>query len=166
MGEELDDFALSDLDGVEQRLSDYRGRDVLLVNWSPSCGFCTMIADRLASWQAPLADREVALVFVTRGDVDANRDVFETAGLRAPALVLEDGVDPFSGYGTPAAYHLDAEGRVAEPLAVGAYDVPILSAALAGIDPDVEAATDAPVDVDDGDTAPEGTRYVPAPGGT
>src|SRR5215510_13216086 len=44
MGEELDDFTLADFDGTARTLSDSRGRDLLVVNWSPTCGFCTMIA--------------------------------------------------------------------------------------------------------------------------
>lgn len=169
VGDEVDDFTLTDLDGVEHHLSDHRGRDVLLVNWSPSCGFCTMIADRLGAWQQPLADQGVDLLFVTRGDVDANRAVFDAAGLHAPALLLADdaGADPFSGYGTPAAYHLDADGRVAEQLAVGAYDVPIVAATLAGVDPDGDVRTDTPVAAsDNGEPVPEGTRYLAVGGGT
>jgi hypothetical protein len=168
VGDELDDFTLSDLDGVEHRLSEYRGRDVLLVNWSPTCGFCTMIAEPLASRQARLAERDVELLFVTRGEADANREVFDGAGLHATALLLEEGVDPFAGHGTPAAYHLDADGCVVQDLAVGASDVPVLAAALAGVDPDAPPADRVDVDVDesDADPVPEGTRYVPAPGGT
>jgi peroxiredoxin len=167
VGGELEDFTLTDLDGAEHRLSDFRGREVLLVNWSPTCGYCTMIADRLGAWQGPLAERDVELVFVTRGDADANRAVFDAAGLEATALALEDGVDPFSGFGTPAAYHLDSRGRVAEQLAVGAYDVPVVAATLAGVDPDGDVAT-APVVVDDDDAepVPEGTRYLAVGGGT
>lgn len=166
VGEELPDFELADLDGARHRLSDARGREVLLVNWSPSCGFCTMIAERLGAWAPALAERDVTLVFATRGDVDANRAVFDAAHLDVLVLVLEDGVDPFSGYGTPAAYHLDAEGRVVEPLAVGAFDVPALAAALAGVDPDGESGTASPDELERADPAPEGIRYLPVGGGT
>ena len=38
------DFKLPDTDGVEVAAADLRGRSVLLINWSPRCGFCTMIA--------------------------------------------------------------------------------------------------------------------------
>jgi len=36
-GDELDDFTLPGLAGDDHALSDWRGRRVLLVNWSPGC---------------------------------------------------------------------------------------------------------------------------------
>src|SRR5216684_295710 len=38
VGDVLDDFTLPDLDGNDVALSSFRGRQVLLVNWSPGCG--------------------------------------------------------------------------------------------------------------------------------
>ena len=56
------------------------------------------------------------------------------AGVAAPALLRAGEGDPFAGFGTPAAYLLDAEGRVKEPMAYGADEVPVRAAELAGID--------------------------------
>jgi hypothetical protein len=41
--------------------------------------------------------------------------------------------DPFPAMGTPVAYLLDVDGRVAAPLATGATEVPALARSLAGI---------------------------------
>ena len=87
-------------------------RQLLLVNWSPGCGFCLKIADELGGLQQQLDDRGVRLAFVTSGDADSNRTIFDGAGLTAPALLRQEGVDPFAGFGTPAAYLLDTEGKV------------------------------------------------------
>src|SRR4051794_695495 len=48
-GDVLDDFTLPDLDDTERSLSDLRGKRVLLVNWSPGCGFCVQIAAELGA---------------------------------------------------------------------------------------------------------------------
>jgi thiol-disulfide isomerase/thioredoxin len=171
VGDELDDFTLLDLDGNERALADFRGRRVLLVNWSPGCGFCVKIAAELGALHPVLGEHDVELVFVTSGDVEANRAVFDPAPVTA---LLRDGtdVDPFGGTGTPAAYLIDADGRLAESMVVGADQVPVLARDLAGVDPAtpfgapalLDPADDGPVDHDGlADDGPRG-RYLPAPG--
>jgi hypothetical protein len=49
-GEPIPPFRLPDADG-EVALADLTERSVLLVNWSPRCGFCTRIAPELAELQ-------------------------------------------------------------------------------------------------------------------
>src|SRR5438876_126875 len=39
VGAELQPFRLRDLSGREVSLEEFRGRRVLLVNWSPQCGY-------------------------------------------------------------------------------------------------------------------------------
>src|SRR5262245_60381995 len=43
------DFELPDLAGGQHRLSEYRGKDLLLIFFNPKCGFCTKMADDLAA---------------------------------------------------------------------------------------------------------------------
>jgi peroxiredoxin len=162
-GAELDDFTLPDLAGEERSLRDFRGKRTLLVNWSPGCGFCVMIADELARLHPLLAARDVELVLVTLDDAEANRAVHDEHGLTAPTL-LRDGtdVDPFRGTGTPAAYLIDPDGTLAEAMVVGADQVPTLARDLAGVDP----ATPYGGADDDVELDPDEVRgqYLPAPG--
>lgn len=153
VGDSLLDFAFTDFSGAERSLREFAGRRVLLVNWSPGCGFCTGIARQLADLEAPLRDENVELVFLTVGDEPGNATVFAEAGSAAPVLLRTEGTaDPFSGTGTPAAFVLDEEGVIDRPMSVGADQVPRLASDLAG----VEAA--------DGSHAVDGVRYLPAPG--
>jgi thiol-disulfide isomerase/thioredoxin len=157
-GEELVGFTFRDQDGEERALDAWRGGRVLLVNWSPGCGFCVQIAATLAEAEPDLAQEGVTLVFLTSGGRDDNARVFAEAGLAAPVLLKDGEPDPFDGFGTPSAYLLDADGRVAAPLVVGAFEVPRLVAELTGRDlaggptPDAEAEP------------PTGIQYLPAPG--
>jgi thiol-disulfide isomerase/thioredoxin len=155
VGGEVEDLTLPDLDGAERSLSELRGRRVLLVNWSPGCGFCVKIADELGRLQTRLADNDVTLAFLAVGDADANRALFAAAGLDAPVL-LRDGteVDPFRSTGTPAAYLLDGAGRIATGMVVGADRVPMLARELAGADG---------LDADDAGGVDSGVRYLAAP---
>jgi peroxiredoxin len=128
IGEALPPFELPDVDGRAVALADLRGRDVLLVNWSPRCGFCSMIAPELAELQPELRARGVELVFITLGEADENRPLLEEQGLH-PTLLLtgDDPPEVFAGLGTPSAYLVDADGRAASELTVGADEVPGLA---------------------------------------
>ena len=106
----LEPFTLPDLDGRDRSLSEMLATPLLLVNWSPWCGFCVRIAGELAELKGTLAERGVGLALVTIGDAEDNLEVFREAGLDAPTLLKQEGIDPFQGFGTPAAYYLDADG--------------------------------------------------------
>jgi peroxiredoxin len=134
-GTPIDSFRLPDLAGREVALEDFRGKRVALVHWSPQCGFCDLIAPELAALEGDLERAKTKLVLVSYGDVESNRRYVEEHRLTAPVLV-QDGrrVEAFSGLGTPVAYLLDEEGRVAKPIAIGANEVPeLLREACAGV---------------------------------
>ena len=122
------EFRLPALDGGSVALSDYRGKRVLLVHWSPHCGFCDLVAAELAALERDLRRRNTELVFASYGEREVNRPLVEDHRFRAQIL-LQDGspLEAFEGLGTPSAYLVDEGGRVARPLAVGANDVPELA---------------------------------------
>jgi peroxiredoxin len=130
-GTPVPDFALPDLEGREVGLESFRGRQALLVHWSPSCGFCEAIAGDLAGLRAKLEKADTELVLLANGPPDANRALAVEHGLDCPILIQQQPVAVFEGLGTPVAYLVDAEGRIASPLALGAEQVPQLARAVA-----------------------------------
>jgi peroxiredoxin len=116
-------FRLRDLTGRSVDLENLRGHPLLLIHWNPGCGFCELIAPDLARMQTDL--ERTRMVLVSHGTADANRALANAHGLTCPIL-LQDGapqVSLFAALGTPVAYLLDEQGRVARPLAVGAEPV-------------------------------------------
>jgi peroxiredoxin len=135
VGTSMAPFRLPDLKGQTVALEDFKGKRVLLVNWSPQCGFCDLIAPELARVQGDLQKHNIQLLLVGRGNVEANRKLVEEHHLECPILLLKDNdndLEAFQNVGTPAAYLLDEQGRVAEPLAVGTDAVPVLAREAAG----------------------------------
>ncbi len=134
VGEEIPAFELSDLDGQRVKAEDLRGRRTLLVNWSPYCGFCQQIAPELSELTPELRQRGVELVLLTIGNKDDNRKVAQAHGLDALILLQDEQeeVGIFPALGTPVAYLIDEEGKVASDLAHGAQEVPVLAQRLAG----------------------------------
>jgi peroxiredoxin len=127
-------FRLANLEGEDVSLEDFQGRRVLLIHWSPECGFCRQIAPDLARLSGALSGRKTELVFVSYGSPEANEALLKQHGLRNPVLLQPERqtVAGFAHMGTPVAYLLDEKGRIAKPVAVGAVEVPELAGEAAG----------------------------------
>ncbi len=127
IGSTLEPVTLQDLDGNEVALEEFRGRQMILVNWSPTCGFCDAIAPDLAAAAPALEQANATLVLLAHGEAGANRTLAEKYNLESPILLLGD-ANPagFQALGTPTALLVDAEGKVATTLAIGADQVPLL----------------------------------------
>lgn len=133
VGRHFPSFVLPDLANKATPLDGFRGRRVLLVNWNFECGFCDSIAPPLARLQTDLLKNKVQLVLLADGEARANQEAAAEHGLKCPILLMteqEEGA-PFDEEGTPVAYLVDAEGRVAKPVARGADRVLALSIELA-----------------------------------
>jgi peroxiredoxin len=115
-------FKFPDLAGRTVALEAFRGKRVLLVHWNFECGFCDSIADELARLETSFEKRNVQLVLLAYGDARSNQEQAAEHGLKCPILLMKDEekAAPFEHEGTPVAYLLDEEGRVAAPLARGA----------------------------------------------
>lgn len=119
-------------------------RGTLLVQWSPTCGFCERILPELVAVQPALRNAGLAIVFVDLSDAQATRAQLSDAELKAEvvsgqeAISLADSV--FPGMGTPVAYLLDPASRIASQVAYGAPNVVELARRSAGADQEPEDA--------------------------
>jgi len=119
------DFELPDLTGVRRKLSEFRGKDLLLVFFNPKCGFCTKMAADLAALTPQGGPGRAVPIVVTTGDVGENRGLVDEFGIRCIVLVQKEMevASKYRAQGTPMGYRIDAEGRIASDLAVGAEAV-------------------------------------------
>ena len=114
-------ISLPDLDGKIVNLSDFSSKDTLVVFWNPGCGFCRRMADDLKAWEQNPPEKAPQLLLVSSGTPEANREL----GLTSPT-VLDEGFTTGRAYGaggTPSAVLVDAQGKIASELAVGAPGV-------------------------------------------
>jgi len=116
------DFELPDLAGVPRKLSEFHGKDLLLIFFNPQCGFCTKMAADLAALPVESGDGRAIPVVVTTGDAEENRKLVERFGIRCLVLLQEqrEVAAKFRAQGTPMGYRIDGSGRIASELAVGA----------------------------------------------
>ncbi|HVL25415.1 MAG TPA: TlpA family protein disulfide reductase, partial [Thermomicrobiales bacterium] len=115
------ELTLPDLDGDLAPVTGERDRPTLLLFWSPGCGFCAEMLDDLRAWENAPPTGAPTLRVVSSGDVASNRAL----GLRSPILLDQDFAagSAFGATGTPSAILIDAAGRIASPVAVGAAEV-------------------------------------------
>lgn len=118
IGSPAPSFSLSDLDGRQRTLDDFIGRPLVVVFFNTQCGFCMQMAPRLGQ----LPDTAARVLLISRGDPEEHRKLAAEHGWRCD-VVLEPSWEVSNTYranGTPTGYLLDAQGRVASSLAIGA----------------------------------------------
>ena len=118
VGQPAPAIELPDLTGEQVTLDQMRGRATLVLFWNPGCGFCRRMLDDLKAWEENRPIDAPQLLVISTGTAEANAEM----GLRAPVL-LDQGFATgraFGASGTPSAVLIDAEGKIASDVAVGA----------------------------------------------
>lgn len=87
VGEQAPDLALAGLDGQEHRLSDYRGRRVLLNFWASWCQPCLKEMPDLVQAQTKIGEKGPIIVGVAMDDPAAVRRFLTTHPLNYPVLL-------------------------------------------------------------------------------
>ena len=118
LGDPAPPIKLPDLSRRTVDLADFRGSPTLVLFWNPGCGFCKRMLDDLRAWEADRPKGAPKFLVVSTGDARTNCAM----GLRSP-IVLDQGFavgGAFGASGTPSAVLVDAQGKIASDLAVGA----------------------------------------------
>jgi peroxiredoxin len=128
------DFELPDLAGERHKLSDFRGKDLLLIFFNPKCGFCTKMAGDLAALPLDGESGRAIPVVVTTGDREDNLQLVGRYGIRCPVLLQKEMevASQFHAQGTPMGYRIDREGRIASELTIGSESLLKLAARVVG----------------------------------
>ena len=107
------DFNLPDLTGRSRRLSDYRGRIVIVNFWSCECPHSER-ADRSIMENLPRWGEEVVWLSVAANQNESAQELAEAAKTRRLPLVLRDAqhavADLYQALTTPHVFVIDREG--------------------------------------------------------
>jgi peroxiredoxin len=117
-GYEAPDFTLPDLDGSTHRLSDYRGKVVLLNLWTTWCPPCRMEMPAMERLHRRMRARDFVLLAVSEdeGGKDAVAPFVGELGLTFPVLLDPDArLSPRYGVtGYPETFIIDRDGKVVQ----------------------------------------------------
>jgi peroxiredoxin len=121
VGELAPDFQLPDLDGTPVRLSQFRGRAVVLTFFASWCHPCEEELPVLEQVQDEEGDRLVVLAVNYEDFEEDSRRFVERLKVTYPALVQDPNDGPvakqYGVHGIPVTFFIDARGRIAtEPL--------------------------------------------------
>jgi peroxiredoxin len=114
------DFTLPRLDGRgDLSLSELRGRPVLLVFSSPTCGPCVELVPLLERFHRAHPDLE--LVMISKGEPKENRAKIKEHGLTFPVVLQQQWEisRQYAMFATPVAYLINEAGLIVGDVAVG-----------------------------------------------
>jgi peroxiredoxin len=124
VGTEAPDFTTTDLRGNRVRLSDYRGRPVLLRMWSPDCPHCRGEIPSVKHAYATLEDNLVFLTVAVNTPTEEIRSFVQEREIQYPVLLDEEGeiASSYRVTAIPTAYLIGPDGTIVKATA-GAYDL-------------------------------------------
>ena len=117
VGTPVEDFQLVDLNGKTQRLSQYRGKIVLLNFWATWCKPCTTEMPAMQASFDKLRDKGFVVLAINELEDDAKvREHVRQNGHTFPVLMDRDNkvANQFGVFGLPVSVFIDQQGVVQE----------------------------------------------------
>ncbi|MBP7049849.1 MAG: TlpA family protein disulfide reductase [Phycisphaerae bacterium] len=114
-GKPAPDFALADIDGQTHRLSDYRGKDVVLAFWATWGGSCKLQIPHLKELREAYAKDKLAILAVCAEDAAIVKSFVAEQGITYTVLLSTGSlVAPYSEIDdyVPSCLFIDAEGNI------------------------------------------------------
>ncbi len=114
IGREVGDFAFVDIDGNEHRISDFKGKNAVLVFWATWCPACRVEVPHLIALREAVGEDELEIVAVSQESVDELRAFAEGAGINYVVGTVDSELpEPFAGVRSiPMTFFVDPEGRL------------------------------------------------------
>ncbi len=126
------DFALTKLEGQQFRLSELRGRVVMLNFWATWCGPCRAEIPELNAMQREMKDQGLTIIGVSWDDtVEGIREFQQELPLEYTILLNGESVQSMFGGvpSLPTTYLIDRDGRIRQKI-IGARGRPVFEAAI------------------------------------
>ncbi len=113
-GQPVGDFSVRDITGKEHKLSDYRGKDVVVVFWATWCPACNMEIPHLIELRDTLGPDKLQILAISNEPVellqqfvDSKRINYVVATMNSPLPAPLNRVQ-----GIPATFFIDPEGKL------------------------------------------------------
>ena len=114
-GKNAPDFSVEDIDGKTHKLSDYLGRNVVVVFWATWCPACNLEIPHLIELRKMLAEDKLAILTISNEEPERLKKYVELKGINYTVLSLGDSPlpEPFADVTSiPTTFFIDPEGKI------------------------------------------------------
>jgi len=113
-GKPAPDFALTDIAGKEHKLSDYRGRNVLIIFWATWCGPCRMEIPHLIELRKTTDADELAMLAISNENPNLVANFVARTRMNYTVLVDPGSLpEPYNAVSAiPSSFFIDPEGKI------------------------------------------------------
>jgi len=119
-GKPAPDFTLTDIAGQSHKLSDYRGKDVMLIFWATWCGPCRMEIPELIQLRNATSPDKLAMLAISyispRNSTEMVKNfVAQNKDINYPVFSVESGEmpDPYSMVDyIPCSFFINPQGKI------------------------------------------------------
>ncbi|MHC4323851.1 MAG: TlpA family protein disulfide reductase, partial [Planctomycetota bacterium] len=113
-GKASPDFTLTDIEGKKHKLSDYKGKDVLIVFWATWCGPCRMEIPHLIELRNTASKDDLAILAISNERPEVVKKFVAQSKMNY-TILLDPGVLP-APYNAiraiPSSFFIDSEGKI------------------------------------------------------
>ena len=113
-GKPAPDFTLTDLAGKEHKLSDYKGKNVLLIFWATWCPPCRVEIPDLIELRKTTSQDELAMLAVSNESPALVKSFVEQAKMNYTILIDRGALpEPYSTISAiPSSFFIDRQGKI------------------------------------------------------
>jgi peroxiredoxin len=112
------EFEMTDLSGKKVKLSDFRGKAVLINFWSITCPACLMELKSLESLSQQLTGKPFALIAITNNSRDDIKQFLDESGLKLPVYFdpEDEAHHKYQVMYLPASFVIDPQGNLVDQI--------------------------------------------------
>jgi len=118
-GKTAPDFTLTDITGKQHKLSDYRGKNVLLVFWGTWCPPCRMEIPDLIALRNAISEEKLGILAISNEKPDLVKKFVADQKINYTALLDKGNMPKPFGFmrvygtsGVPCSFFIDTEGKI------------------------------------------------------
>jgi peroxiredoxin len=113
-GKPAPDFTLNDIAGKEHKLSDYRGKNVLIVFWATWCGPCKIEIPHLIELRKTVSEDDLAILAISNENPGVVKKFVAEAKMNY-TILLDPGIlpGPYNSINAiPSSFFIDSSGKI------------------------------------------------------
>lgn len=114
-GKDAPDFTILDIEGKMHKLSDYKGRNVVVVFWATWCPACNLEIPHLIELRNTLAEEKLAILAISNEKPERLKQFTESKSINYTVASLGDNplAKPFADVTSiPTTFFIDPDGKI------------------------------------------------------